>query len=149
MRATNPCCSQKRMISSESLATTTWSSAEHRRTPRYTQASKGTPAISRSILRGRRVEASRAGITAMTFMRPVSHGARRFDTPFHALLDGEPSFVAKVPLEKRLQRGDVEFFACPYRSRLIARCHHTRISCQGRRCVGKDAVDHSQLARSN
>ena len=85
MRATKPCCSQNRRISSESVATITWSTNEHRRTPRYTQASNGTPAISRSILRGNRVDARRAGITAMTFMRPVSHialGAVRLDTAF-------------------------------------------------------------------
>ena len=38
------------------------------RTASYTTPINGLPAISRSILRGRRVEARRAGMTAIAFM---------------------------------------------------------------------------------
>src|ERR1700689_369337 len=56
------------MISSESVATITSASLDAARTAPYTREINISPAISRSILRGRRVEAKRAGITAIVFM---------------------------------------------------------------------------------
>ncbi len=58
-----PLARQSAAISSASVATTTWSSWGQARAASYTQASMGRPAISRRILRGRRVEARRAGMT--------------------------------------------------------------------------------------
>ena len=56
------------MISSESVATKTSASSGEERTASYTTPISGLPAISRSIFRGRRVEARRAGMTAIAFM---------------------------------------------------------------------------------
>src|ERR1700693_4696436 len=60
------------MISSESVATMTSSNSGEDRTPSYTRAIRVCPAIWRSIFRGSRGEASRAGMTAMAFMPTVS-----------------------------------------------------------------------------
>ena len=67
-RALQECRRQASIISSESVATITSSRREQARTALWTHVTSGRPAISRSILRGRRVDPSRAGITAITFM---------------------------------------------------------------------------------
>src|SRR5947207_1293659 len=64
------------MISSESVAMITSSGRGEERTALYTRPIRGCPPISRSILRGILVEASRAGITAtirMDFMQFPHH----------------------------------------------------------------------------
>src|ERR1700681_3263784 len=66
--AFQPCSGQRLMISSESVAMMTSASNREERTASYTTPINGLPAISRSILRGRRVEARRAGITAIAFI---------------------------------------------------------------------------------
>ena len=74
------------MISSESVAITTSASSGDDRTASYTTPISGFPPISRSILRGRRVEARRAGITAMAFMDlPIIPDRRYFEFKFKAV----------------------------------------------------------------
>src|SRR5271169_2227026 len=68
IRAFQPCRRQASMISSESVAMITSERSGDERTASYTQPTSGLPTISRSILRGRRVDANRAGITATDLM---------------------------------------------------------------------------------
>src|SRR5579872_5690712 len=72
MRAFQPCRRHTCIISSESVATMTSVRSGDERTPSYTRAIKGFPAIWRSIFRGSRVDSSLAGMTAITFMPSVS-----------------------------------------------------------------------------
>jgi hypothetical protein len=68
MRAFQPWLRQTICISSESVAMITSERSGDKRTASYTQPTSGLPAISRNILRGRRVDATRAGMMAIDFM---------------------------------------------------------------------------------
>src|SRR5208282_3825700 len=57
-----------------------------------------------------------------------SHQVRQIGVAARKLFDGDRSAVVEVLQQKWLQPREIEFFACPYCSRLIANCRHTRSS---------------------
>ena len=60
-----------------------------------------------------------------------SHQVRQIGVAAGKLFDRDRSAVVEVLQKKWPQPGEIEFFACPYRSRLIANCHHNRNYCTG------------------
>src|SRR5208282_3273856 len=60
------------------------------------------------------------------FCGAQSHQIRQIGVAAWKLFDRKRSAVAEVLVQKRLQAGEIEFFACSHRSGLIAKCHHNR-----------------------
>src|SRR5450759_1323300 len=94
--------------------------------------------LARHVVRGPDL-AAKGRASQHDFPVTHSHQVRQIGVSARELFDGNRSAVAEVLQQKRPQPGEIEFFACSHRSRLIAKCHHTRNSCIRYRYVSNES----------